>query len=214
MKKAFSMLEFIFVIVVLGILASVIIPRLKSTSLEEAAIQVASHIRYTQHLALVDDKYSSADPLWYKRRWQIVFGKSAYTDNEVAYTIFSDTLATASGNPDEEEIAKDPMNTSKRLTGGHSGTMHIYDDALRVTKEMNLGLNYGIKSYQLSGGCANARLAFDSLGRPMTGNLSSIGGPYQQDRMIVQRCKITLANDQESVTIAIEPETGYVHLLK
>lgn len=213
MKKAFTMIEFVFVILVVGTIAAVIIPRTESTRLQEAAIQLISHIRYTQHLALVDDKYDSTDPIWYKRRWQLIFGKSAFTDNEVSYTIFSDRLATASGNPDLSEIAVNPMDPTRRLTGGHSGTIHVYDDALSVTKEMNLGLTYGIQSYKLSGGCANARLSFDYLGRPITGNLSSMNAPYQEGRLITQRCNITLTSEEGSITIAVEPETGYAYML-
>ena len=56
-KKAFTMLELVFVIVVSGILAATFIPRFDRDNLQEAADQVISHIRYTQHLAMVDDKF-------------------------------------------------------------------------------------------------------------------------------------------------------------
>ena len=61
MKKAFTMLELVFVLVVIGILAAVMIPNMQSTALREAAIQVVSHIRYTQHLAMIDDKFDTTD---------------------------------------------------------------------------------------------------------------------------------------------------------
>ncbi|MDQ7060006.1 MAG: type II secretion system protein [Sulfurimonas sp.] len=67
MKKAFTMIELIFVLVVVGILAAVILPRTKTNPLQEAAIQLLSHIRYTQHLALVDDVYDANDANWYKK---------------------------------------------------------------------------------------------------------------------------------------------------
>ncbi|MCF6310454.1 MAG: type II secretion system GspH family protein, partial [Sulfurimonas sp.] len=57
MKKAFTMLELVMVIVVIGILAAVMLPRVASDRLAEAATQVISHIRYTQHLAMVDDQF-------------------------------------------------------------------------------------------------------------------------------------------------------------
>jgi prepilin-type N-terminal cleavage/methylation domain-containing protein len=57
MKRfAFTMLELIFVIIVIGILAVLAMPSFNKNSLAEAAEQVAGHIRYTQHLAMVDDK--------------------------------------------------------------------------------------------------------------------------------------------------------------
>ena len=61
MKKAFTMLELVFVIVVAGIIAAVVIPNTKTNPAQEAAIQLLSHIRYTQHLAMVDDKYDSTE---------------------------------------------------------------------------------------------------------------------------------------------------------
>ena len=208
-------MELVFVIVVIGILAAVVIPRTGSNRLNEAAIQVVSHIRYTQHLALVDDKFNSSDSIWFKRRWQIIFGNSAYTDYKPAYTIFSDTSGTASGNPDQSEIAKNPLDSSKVLSGGHSGTINFTDpdDKKIATKEMNLGATYGIESYSLNGGCSGARIAFDHLGRPFTGNLESTEVAYDSGRLIKERCDIILANDEGSITIAIEPESGYAHIL-
>jgi len=80
MKKAFSMLELVFIIVIIGILASVIIPRTETNPLRESAIKLLSHIRYTQHLAMVNDKFASTgDANWYKKRWQIVFSNSSYS---------------------------------------------------------------------------------------------------------------------------------------
>ncbi len=40
MKKAFTMIELIFVIIVIGILAVVVMPRSSSNKLQEAATQV------------------------------------------------------------------------------------------------------------------------------------------------------------------------------
>lgn len=68
MRKAFTMIELVFVIVVIGILAAVIIPNTRTNPLQEAAIQLLSHIKYTQHLAMTDDTYDENDPNWYKKR--------------------------------------------------------------------------------------------------------------------------------------------------
>ncbi len=212
MKKAFTMMELIFVIVVIGILAAVVIPRTGSNKLHEAAIQVVSHIRYTQHLAMVDDKFDAADATWYEKRWQIIFGASAYTggNNKPAYTIFSDTSGT--GQPDISEMAINPLDSSKMLSGGYSGILYSTDS--RATKEMNLSY-YGITGYSLAGGCSGARVSFDHLGRPIKGDLSSMTGAYSAgtQRLITSQCTITLTDSSGSVVIAIEPETGYAHIL-
>jgi len=65
------LLELIIVIVVAGILAAVMIPRLERDNLREAANQVVRHIQYTQHLAMMNDVYDAGNPNWYQNRWSI-----------------------------------------------------------------------------------------------------------------------------------------------
>ncbi|MDO9266861.1 MAG: type II secretion system protein [Sulfurimonas sp.] len=216
MKKAFTMMELIFVIVIIGILAAVVIPRTGSNKLREAAIQVVSHIRYTQHLAMVDDKFDADDSNWHKRRWQLLFGTSAtHTNGGVAYSIFSDSL-TFSGNPGISELAKNPMDSSKLLTGGFAGVISYATDS-RVTRELNIGEKYGITSVTTTG-CGDAiRIAFDYLGRPIKGDISDDAAPYISSgtttSLLTAQCKFILISDEGSLDIAIEPETGYAHIL-
>lgn len=217
MKKAFTMMELIFVIVVIGILAAVVIPRTGSNKLNEAAIQVVSHIRYTQHLAMVDDKFGEAPNAdqWYKRRWQLLFGTSADTNNKVAYSIFSDS-GTFSGNPGISELAKNPMDSSKLLTGGFSGVISYATDS-RVTRELNIGEKYGITSVTETGCGGAKRIAFDNLGRPIKGDMSDDIAPYISSgtttSLLTAQCKFTFISGEGNVSIAIEPETGYAHIL-
>jgi len=87
MKKAFTMLELIFVIVIIGILAAVIIPNTRSNPTAEAATKLMAHLRYTQHLALVDDKYDGTANA-YKNRWQVRFNNNTYSivnENNTSY---------------------------------------------------------------------------------------------------------------------------------
>lgn len=78
MRKAFTLIELVFVLVIIGVLATAILPRTKTNPTQEGAIKLASHIRYTQHLALSDDTYSSKSK-WYQHRWQIVFNDNKYS---------------------------------------------------------------------------------------------------------------------------------------
>ncbi len=216
-KKAFTMLELVFVIVVSGILAATMIPRFDRDNLQEAADQVISHIRYTQHLAMVDDKFDANKTNWYKERWQLLFGKSSSgTKNSggyYAYTIFSDK-PTYSGDPDLKEIAVNPLDNTKLLSGGFSGTLDWKD--ANATKTLNIGSKFGIISV-LTFGCGGAkRIAFDYLGRPIRGNLRTSSKVYQKGRLLTSQCRIALCKDascDNNITIAIEPETGYAHIL-
>ena len=79
MKKAFTLIELVFVIIVIGILAAAVIPRMKSTHLSESVVKLISNIRYTQHLAIINDVYSSTDADWYKKKWSIDIQNSSYS---------------------------------------------------------------------------------------------------------------------------------------
>ena len=217
------MLELVFVIVVIGILAAVMIPRTKSNKLQEAAIQLISHIRYTQHLAMIDDKFKSDDATWYKERWQLILQKSNnHTDGKYAYTIFSDKISNSSTaqngmpNTTNGEIALDPFNNDKYLSGG---TQSLNTNASSANRKMNLGLSYGIDNYQLHGGCSGTRISFDNMGRPISGDLKDYSSAYilpsSSKKLISSTCRITLISASEgNISIYIEPETGYTHLLK
>lgn len=232
MKKAFTMIELVFVVVIIGIMSAVISPNFQRATVKEAANQIVSHIRYTQQLALNDNKFDTTDPIWYKKRWQILFANTAGSDNEWAYTIYADASG-ATGYPNKTEIAKNPLDpTNKYLTGGYTTSSIAYKVGTsinpEVTKEMNLGHKYGIKNIGVnigvvfSGGCssANGKIFFDYIGRPMWGNPGGTGGLTQKytdsgvNRLIQIDCLITISNGNisQNETIVITPETGYAYI--
>ncbi|MBS4067289.1 MAG: type II secretion system protein [Sulfurimonas sp.] len=222
MKKAFTMMELVFVIVVIGILAAVVMPRTGSNRLNEAAIQVVSHIRYTQHLAMIDDKFdTNPTSEWYKKRWQIFFSNTEDGSNNLwAYSIFSDGAGGSTGNPDVSELAVNPLNTSKLLTGGYSGTVQYNDLQGRNTKELLIGEKYSIVNVDFTEGCSIAsnkqRIFFDNLGRPFYGSPHLQTKPYHNEinvKKLNSNCKITLTdNTGKDINISIEPETGYTYI--
>jgi len=216
-NKAFTMMELIFVLVVIGILAVVVIPNTRTNPLQEAAIQLVSHIRYTQHLSMVNDTYDANDANWYKKRWQINFGESTAANNVPAYSIFSDSAGSSTGDIQESELARNPQNPQQVMTGGTpNGPLsanrlsYTHPDFIGM-KKLNLGMSYGVTSYSLSGGCSNSRISFDNMGRPMKGDQSSMAGPYSAgtQRLITENCLITLSDGNENIYITVTPETGY-----
>jgi len=215
MKKAFTILELVFVIVVVGIIAAVVIPSTKTNPLEEAAVQLLSDIRYTQHLAMVDDKYDANDDEWYRARWQLIFYKGINANRVPSYTVFSDN-STYTGDPSINEIAINPLNKNLLMSGGYSGStrLNINHSNFIGTKNMNLGMRYGVKGYRLSGGCSGARISFDHLGRPLRGDLSTMDDPYKAgtQRLIVSDCNITIQNESDSISIILNAETGYAKI--
>lgn len=106
-KKAFTMIELIMIIIVVGILAVAVIPRVDRDTLVEATNQVASHVRYTQHLAMLDNKYNPRDSNWYRNRWKITFNNNSYS--------------ITSGNTN----AKNPQAPSKDLNPTDSPELNL-----------------------------------------------------------------------------------------
>jgi len=224
MKKAFTMIELVFVLVVIAIVAATIIPRIQTNALKEAAIQLVSHIRYTQHLAMNDDKYDASDSNWFKKRWQIVFINSSKANYKYAYTIFSDSTGGSTGDPNVEEIAKNPENSSQLMTGGSSGgeaRLGYNHKKFPGMKKLNLGMSYGVTDMTFSRSCSvnrSKRIAFDFMGRPMKGKLGAANGggnstAYEANNLIQTNCIITLTDGSESIQLKITPETGYTCVL-
>ena len=127
MKKAFTMMELIFVLVVMGIIAAVVLPNTRSNPVAEAGVELASQIRFTQHLALINDKYAT-DATWYKNRWQIVFSG---TDNNF-YSVVSDNNTTFAKDPLKGLPIQDVALTGVSLsfTGGCNGKTTLSFDHL------------------------------------------------------------------------------------
>lgn len=76
-------MELIIVMVVAGILAAVMIPRLERDNLREAANQVVRHIQYTQHLAMMNDVYDAGNTSWRQNRWMIDLCQEKYAVQRV-----------------------------------------------------------------------------------------------------------------------------------
>jgi prepilin-type N-terminal cleavage/methylation domain-containing protein len=205
MKKAFTMLELVFVIVVIGILAAVIIPRIESHPVREAAIQLVSHIRYTQHLAMVDDKYNAADANWFKHRWYLEIGTTVENNGRFIYGIQSDD--NGDGVIAQSEYATNPQDKNKILVG-----WLLYPNS---STEMDLGRKYGITNVTLSNNCRTGTryiIIFDHLGRPMKGDLATYADPYPNNMLLSADCTITLEGSDENESIIITRETGYAYI--
>jgi hypothetical protein len=223
-KNAFTLLELILVIIMISLLSKEFYTRLKDNTLYDAALQLKSHIRYTQHLAMIDDKYDSKDQNWFKKRWQIVFVSSKAANGGPSYTIFSDTSGNSTGDANEIEIAINPMNSNQRMTGGHSGDidLNINSKTFVGMNSLNLKYTYGITDISFSKSCSvygSKRIYFDYVGRPMKGKLGKANGggntqAYESKNLISENCYITLIKGNENIILKITPETGFTCVLK
>ena len=187
------MIELIIVIVTVAILAVTIIPRLERDHLQEAVQQVARHMRYTQHLAMVDDMYDVTQTKWYKAMWRISFRSNN------CYVVSSNTDLDM--NYDRDESVVDPL-TKTLLYSNVECVQESSDDS-----NMFLADKYTIDSIEFNSACGNNRfIAFDYLGRPHK-SLSSV------DDFMTAECKVTLHSGLRKGVISVLPETGYVKVV-
>ena len=209
-RHAFTMVEFLFVIIVIGILASLALPRLDRDLRQNAADNILSAIRYTQHLALTDNKTDPFDPNWQQKLWMIRFtgGANAY------YTVSSDN--DKSGSITKTECAIDPIN-GKYMYNSSGAFASIANDE---SPHIFLGHNYGINSVTSSGSCApRQHIAFDHLGRTFSGLKTTSGGTLAGNdyaTYLSGDCNIIFGFTDASIDniiITISAETGSAYIV-
>lgn len=189
MRKAFTMMEFVIVIVLIGILSAVFIPRMSDNNAQLAAIKLQAAIRYTQHLAMMEDKYGSSTD-WYKHRWHISIDGNKYT----VASIDANNVAV---------LAVDPENKSQNLEDVDLGSK--YGVTISVT-----GTECGAATTS-----GEHNISFDSFGRPMSGEIkaptprfvSGSNGGY----VVTNDCTIVVTEGTNTANIHITPETGYTY---
>ena len=225
MKKAFTLVELVFVVVVIGILAFSLWPKKQPIQALAAARQIVAHIRYTQHLALNDDKFathtdtggtSSIAKDWYKRLWRITFSNlTADKDCKIGgwrYAVYQNIAGDLSdkGQPNGTiEAARNPAQAGKVLSACYSGL------STNTSDELNLGQTYKIENIdfsQLATGGMIQGIMFDELGRAYPRGEWAV--PYDVSRNFRQGGGsfgriILRAKDGSTANILVFGETGY-----
>ncbi|HFD14502.1 MAG TPA: type II secretion system protein [Epsilonproteobacteria bacterium] len=202
-RQAFTLIELVFVIIVISILASLALPRLDRDVKLEAGDNILSAIRYTQQLALIDNKVSTS-ATWQRTLWAIRFtgGANAF------YTIATDDNNNSAISKDESAI--DPAN-GKYLYNSSGVFANI---AGNESPNIFLGYKYSINAINFAGGCANAQhIAFDHLGRPFN-NIGAAGWNYAT--IMQADCNLTFGFSDNSIgnlTITIEKQTGHAYIV-
>ncbi len=207
-RVAFTMLELVIVIVVLGIIAALALPRIDRDISQEAADNVLSAIRYTQHLALMDNKTNPEDTRWQMTLWNIRFATYSDDGTKWFYTVGSNM--NHGTNVNKEETAIDPTNGKYMYNANADSTIGT-DESPNVF----LGKKFGINNITFADGCSGGQLiAFDHLGRPHTGIYSATND--YATTMTSGHCNITFNFEDSSFdpfTIRIEKETGHIFIV-
>jgi len=199
-KTAFTMIELIIVIVVAGILAAVMVPRMERDSLREATNQVVRHIQFTQHLALVDDVYDANNANWSRALWTMRFLKR---NTNPCYLVASDSNhdGAYSVADADDEAAIDPTNNLLLYASGNC----IESKKDERSSDILLNDRYDIDTVALTGCSTATMIVFNNLGQPVRNHSSNT--------VRTTDCNVTLTSGARKSTIVIEKETGFTRVI-
>ena len=219
-KSAFTIIELVFVIVVLGILASLAMGRMDRDLKQEAATTILSHIRLAQELALRDNKHRSDNSAsWQTAYWQFAMKRC---DDDVAYRVGSDrNMGGGVNGIGKDESAINPID-GKYIFSKDCSSLDIDE-----TSSVLLTKKFGITNSNVitTGGCDRKQILFDYLGRPHSKNTtyasSSNSNLKYFDDIMKKDCNFTfiLQTDQDNdgnddnFTITIEAQTGHAFIV-
>lgn len=203
-RLAFTMLELVFVIVVLGIIAALAVPRFDRDLKQEAADNILSAIRYTQHLALIDNRHKFDDPKWHRRFWKLMFAPCS--NGKYFYRIGNDDDMDSTSTFEQSESALDSAN-GKFMYVANNGSCSDDD----VSPNILIGKKYGVTVNDGTGGCTGKHIGFDHLGRPHTSFSGSTVPNYSTYMSSDCTMNFTLS-DGDTFSIIIESETGYAYI--
>ncbi|MGG7074488.1 carbamoyl-phosphate synthase large chain [Campylobacter sp. 9BO] len=209
-------MEIVLIIVIIGILTTISLPKLKFSSEKFLTEQILMHLRYTQQLAMQDSKFNLGEN-WQKKRWTLVFAntklstKSCNIDSDRSwkYSIYWDNSISGNLNS-KQEVARNPLKTHMYLSSGWSGISS--SDCKFISPELNIGKKYGVRNVVLEGGCKGGlSISFDEFGRPMMVVSTTTGGGAKRgyDRLLKEDCKINITTLDAQILININHRTGF-----
>ena len=230
MRKAFTMIEMVFVVVMLGVMAAVSVMYIPQTKLQQAADHMIHNIKYTKSLAQTDDRffamkdgsinnYSDTQAQhWKAGMWQVQFHLNGNTTKH-SYSIYADTARNANttnfdGRPMSGDlIAKDPQN--KACLSGYSENNLPSECKDNIAKEVRLQETYDvtIDNIELPDACKEtntARIYFDNTGMPYCGAVNISSGNTNLPKRLNESMKITLKRQKQTATICVS-KSGLIY---
>jgi len=207
-SKAFTMLELVMVIVVLGIIATLALPRLDRDIQQELADNLLADFRHTQYLALNDYRHNQGNNNWQRSFWRIGFGSCTGSD---FYEYIGSDTDYSSGDIADSEAASDPTNGNRmNWTRGSDCSVGKYTN---VSSRIFISHKFGVQGVATTGSCAASDyVGFDHLGRPHTGFDVSATPDYST--LLQTACNFVFTlSDNTTITITIAPETGYMNIV-
>lgn len=192
MKKAFTMIELLVVMVVGAILSAVAVSKIHTSELIDTARNIANDISYTRILALGVDAYN---------------GTASYDNNYYIFTIDSGKnnykISNKSMNDktfQKNDYAVDYIDNTKRICDFHND--ECVTRARIEKKKDNLEFTPSVATYKDGSYDPTNSIIFNELGEPL--NFNKAHSSFQ----------IELTKGSEKVYVCVEKYTGFVHIEK
>ncbi len=202
MKKSFSLLELILVILIISFIYTSILPKKYDNKLEEITNRIHLYLSYVRYQALIDDKYDLDKEKWYKKRWTLKFFNCDKTMGEIYFVIYSDT--SKSGVPKVIESLRDPLSNKYIYNSNSCKENPKYSKYALLTK------NYDIDKVKVS--CNSTK----GIGQISFGNDGKVYTKLsEKDKYVLKNtCYIILKNRKNEEKILSINRNGHVKLEK
>lgn len=224
MKSAFTLLELIFVLIILSLIFAISYFHFQPDYLRFGAEQILNDLKYTRHLALMQNSFRAKDldifkAPFFKRRWQLYFIRSKdFTNKSLTYGVFLDKNGDGNANigrknsNKSKEIAQDLLNPNKLMISGQSGVLDQNDP--RSNSTYDLQKKYAIIKLEFFGSCQNStRVTIDEYSR-LYSPLRNSKNLYDKSLFFKNDCIIRLSSKNDFLCIIINPSTAYAYISK
>ena len=200
-KTAFTMLELIIVIIVIGILSATALGSANRHIRDKTIDRMLTAFRYTQHLAQSDNRMNPENKLWQRSLWTIGF-KSC--NKGLFYYIASDKNYDAELTNDEGASSVLDNKLFFATEDDCSGN--------DISEDILIGKNLYVESAVFSGCTSSSKsISFDYLGRPYTDVLTKDNSNYET--LLKKDCTITISftdDNIKDIKFSIKKETGFI----
>lgn len=205
-KKSFSVLELIFVLVLLAFLPSFIIPNIKSNELKLASNRLILYLKQTQLQAYSQNFYSTTSSLWHKKRWTLKFYNCRSSVGGIYYVIFSDK--NFKGHPSANESLKDPLTKKPIYSSNACKSNNNFSKYVLLTQQYNISqVDVSCNSTSSIG-----QISFGSDGRVYSKN-SNLKEKYYSNE-VKKPCIIKLIHKNgQTKELKVNPRTGYIEII-
>lgn len=204
MKKSFTILELIIVLLLLSLLYTSFIPKTNTNNIYELKNRLILQLKYLRYKALTDSKYDESDSKWHKERWSFKIFNCDKNKDGVYYTMYSDLNNT--GQVAADEALDDPLSNKNIFTGKQCIPNNSNSKYVLLTDNFNVREIYAT---------CNSTKAIVQISFGFDGNVYSKLSKDENDSFnykLEEKCIINIVDkDSNKIFITVQNKTGFIY---